>query len=73
MAWIEATPTQEGYYWVKAAGVLTGKFNKHVVHVYSSDHYEEKPDTVFWDGENFSIDSYLFKKWWDEPIEVPED
>ena len=73
MAWKKSIPAEEGYYWVKAAGELTGKIFKHVVHTYSSCPHQDQPDTVFWDGENFDIKSSSFKEWWDVPIEEPPE
>ncbi len=73
MAWKKSPPTEEGYYWVKAAGDLTGTIRKHIVHVYCSDPSSNKVTTVFWDGENLNIKSHNFKEWWDTPINIPPD
>jgi hypothetical protein len=53
------TTVEEGYYWVETRGVLTGKSYIHPVRVYSSK-VGGTVDTVFSDGENFSINSDMF-------------
>jgi hypothetical protein len=66
MYWTNKKPTTDGFYWVKQTGELTGKIFSHIVHVYN------KATTVYSDGENFSIDTDIFLKWSDEPIEEPK-
>jgi hypothetical protein len=68
MAWTKEKPKIGGYYWVKAAGDLTGKEYIHPVHVYRSNRHLEFPNMVFSDGENFNINHSLFKEWWDQQI-----
>lgn len=68
MAWTKEKPKIEGYYWVKAAGVLTGQEYIHPVRVYRSNRHLEFPNRVFSDGDNFSISHDLFKEWWDQQI-----
>lgn len=68
MAWTKEIPKIEGYYWVKAAGDLTGKDYIHPVRVYRSNRNIQFPNTVFSDGGNFSIKHSLFKEWWDQQI-----
>lgn len=69
--WSKEKPTKEGYYWVEARGALTGKSYVHPVHVYCSK--KNGPvDTIFSDGENFSINtSDMFVQWWSEEIAMP--
>ena len=69
--WSSKAPTEEGWYWVTSAGQLTGKDYTHPVHVYKRNKKLDKPDIVFSDGENFSIDSDMFKQWHSEEIAMP--
>jgi SUMO ligase MMS21 Smc5/6 complex component len=55
---------------VNARGQLTGKEYIHPVKVYSSKR-NDKVDTIFSDGENFSINCDMFVKWYSEPIMEP--
>lgn len=72
MAWSTKKPTIEGYYWVKAKGQLSGQEYIHPVKVYRSSRLKPVPDSVFSDGDNFSIKHDLFMEWWDEQIVLPE-
>jgi hypothetical protein len=74
MAWGKKPPKKEGYYWVKANGIFSGKEYIHPVRVYKSNNNLEVPNTIFSDGENFSIKNCdMFSEWWDKPIEMPMD
>lgn len=68
--WTKKHPKEEGYYWVKAQGPLSGNTYVHPVHVYSSKN-NNIVDTVFSDGENFNIDSDMFIEWYSESIVMP--
>jgi hypothetical protein len=68
--WTKEKPKEEGYYWVQSVGVLSGKDYVRPVHVYSSKR-GGKIDTVFSDGENFSLDSDMFVQWYSEQIPMP--
>ncbi len=70
MKWTKNKPTKKGYYWVRSKTLISGKIKDFIVHVYSSTP-KGTPDTVFWDGENFSLDDETFLKWSDEPVEKP--
>ena len=72
MAWSKKPPIEEGYYWVKAKGALSGKEYIHPVRVYKSNRDLKVPNTIFSDGDNFHIkDCDMFSEWWDEPIKMP--
>ena len=73
MAWTKEKPKVEGFYWLKAAGELSGKEYIHPVHVYKLNKEQEYPETVFSDGTNFSINHDLFLEWWDQPITLHEN
>jgi len=68
--WTKEKPKKEGYYWVQSIGVLFKKEYTHPVRVYCSKK-GGKIDTVFSDGENFSIDSDMFIQWYSEEIAMP--
>jgi len=68
--WTKEVPKKEGYYWVQSVGALSGKNYTHPVHVYCSKK-DGKVDTVFSDGENFSIDSDMYVQWYSEEIAMP--
>jgi hypothetical protein len=68
--WNKNLPTKEGYYWVEERGCLTGKSYVHPVRIYSSK-VGGTVDTVFSDGENFSINSDMFINWFSEQIAMP--
>ena len=69
--WTKEVPKKEGYYWVQSVGSLLGKDYIHPVHVYSSKK-DGEVDTVFSDGENFSINSDMFVQWYSEQIPMPD-
>ena len=71
--WTKEIPKEEGYYWVKASGELSGKEYIHPVHLYKSNKEQSVPDTVFSDGDNFHIDHPLFIEWWPERIKEPHE
>ncbi len=77
MTWTKTLPTQEGFYWVKAVGELSGRQYTTVVKVYDSVppayRHMRKPELrVFCDGENFNLTSDSFTEWGSEPIkEIP--
>jgi hypothetical protein len=68
--WTKNPPTKEGYYWVESRAILSDKSYVHPVHVYSSKK-NGAVDTVFSDGENFSIKSGMFIQWYPEEIAMP--
>ena len=58
-------PTVVGHYWVRYMAPLSGHVHETVVHVYNKKHTMaiiqgavngDPPDTVFWDGENVSLE-----------------
>ena len=69
--WTRNPPKKEGYYWVKAAGQLTGKEYIHPVHVYEGVKGSGEW-RIFSDGENFGEKCGLFKEWWNEEIPMPQ-
>lgn len=69
-SWLKQHPKVEGFYWVRAQGQLTVKDYVHPVRVYSSKK-NSIVDTIFSDGENFSIDSDMFVEWYPEQIAMP--
>jgi hypothetical protein len=69
--WIKNLPREEGYYWVKAQGILSGQEFNRPVHVYKSTKELNFPDRVFFDGSNFPIGYDKFIEWWDEMIMEP--
>ena len=71
MSWSKNIPKIEGYYWVKAKGQLTGKDYVHPVHLYKSNGQFKEPNTVFSDGENFSVNNDMFIEWYSEQIAMP--
>lgn len=71
MGWSKNKPTKEGTYWVMANTLLSRNKYIHPVKVYDSNQ-DGIVDTVFSDGENFSIDSDMFVLWFDEEIKEPE-
>lgn len=71
MGWSKFQPTKEGTYWVMARAVMSGNKYIHPVKVYASKK-GGKVDSVFSDGENFSIDSDMFVLWYEEEIKEPE-
>jgi len=73
--WTKEIPKEEGYYWVKASGELSGKEYIHPVHLYKSNKEQSVPDTVFSDGDNFqfSYNHPLFIEWWPERIKEPHE
>lgn len=68
--WTNEKPQKEGYYWVQTKGILSGKDYIHPVRAYCSKK-DGAVDTVFSDGENFSIESDMFIRWWSEEITRP--
>ncbi|MBE3085603.1 MAG: hypothetical protein IMZ64_05225 [Bacteroidetes bacterium] len=68
--WSKNHPTKEGYYWVESRGVLTDKSYVHPVRVYSSKK-NGILDTVFSDGENFSVKLDRFLQWYTKEIAMP--
>lgn len=70
--WSTEKPQKEGYYWVIAKGILSGRDYVHPVRVYCSKK-GGAVDTVFSDGENFSIDSDMFNMWYSKEIYQPID
>jgi hypothetical protein len=68
--WNKNPPIKEGYYWVCSKGQLSDKEYTHPVHVYSSKK-NGIIDTVFSDGENFSLKSDRFILWYSKEIAMP--
>jgi hypothetical protein len=63
--WTSQHPTKNGYYWCKCKGVLTGRIYVTIVKVTNDG------KNVFWDGENFTMNSDDFIGWWNEPVKEP--
>lgn len=70
MKYTEQTPTENGYYFCKCVGRLSGNIYSTVVNVYGPEDYP--PDTVFWDGTNYHITDDSFTAW-AGPIEEPTE
>lgn len=71
MHWTTNSPTKEGFYWCKCYSILKNSTYITVVKAYSSNTKTKKVDTVFWDGENFTLNKDDFREWSSEPIEMP--
>ena len=77
MIWTNDKPEVEGHYWAECVGQLSGRQYKTIVNVYASDDSDGDSDngdidTVFWDGENMSINNSSFLRWGSEPIAEPD-
>jgi hypothetical protein len=68
--WSKTKPNEDGYYWLRSPGQLSGKPYIRPVHLYSSNEHSPQ-STVFTDGENYSADSSDFE-WWSEKIKEPQ-
>lgn len=68
ISWTTKHPKQEGFYWVKVRGELSGRVYDHIVKV-----YEAAPNNVlvFYDGDNYRITEPRFMKWSTVPINPP--
>lgn len=61
---IGSRPVLAGYYWAKCVAAMSGREYETIVDVYTAcrdrdtpeSHAQRAPDTVFWDGENVSIE-----------------
>jgi hypothetical protein len=69
MRWTSNRPTIPGFYWCRCCGVFSRKPYATVVKVYR--HSATADFVVFWDGENFGIESDSFTEWSDTPIPEP--
>lgn len=66
MTWTKNKPTEDGFYWCKCVGELSGRIHSTVVKVYN------KQTAVLWDGSNFHINDESFTMWSDRPIPSPD-
>jgi hypothetical protein len=72
-------PSEPGWYWAKCAALLSDHEYECIVRVYTAckdrdtpeAHSSRAPDTVFWDGENVSIEDERLLAF-AGPIQTPE-
>jgi len=67
--WSMKKPTEDGYYWMRSPGQLSGRPYVRPVHLYSSNK-ESPQNTVFSDGENIEANREEYE-WWTEKIIKP--
>ena len=65
MKWTNKKPTIDGFYFVKCVGQLSGNKFTTVVKVYNDC------SSVFFDGENYTLNDDAFLEWSDVPIDPP--
>ena len=76
MRYSTSRPTVEGFYWARCWIPLVGREYENIVKVYFSSGYFRSapgggPNTVFWDGENVSINDDRLRAF-AGPIPPPE-
>jgi len=75
MRYVTSRPEVEGFYWVRCWAPLGAREYETIVKVYFNGCFRKSvsgPNTVFWDGENISIDDHRLRAF-AGPIPMPED